>query len=751
MGRIKIKKQNYKGKREVIWIWLAAISMTIYILWRGFCTIPNHAVYGWLAAICGIILLSAEAISMLEGIGHFFSSRKKSVPDKPVIPIGWYPHIDVFIATHNEDVELLYKTVNGCRHMRYTDQNKIHIYLCDDGNRPAVAGLAERMGVGYLGLPENKHAKAGNLNNALSKTSSPYIVTFDADMIPTREFLMETVPYMFLPRLKQSDNGLWAERDEDEIDETFKMGFIQTPQSFYNPDLFQFNFFSENRIPNEQDFFFREVNVGRNNSNACIYAGSNTLISREALEAAGGISTGTITEDFETGIKIQAKGYTCYALDKVLAHGLAPTDIDNLLKQRVRWGRGCIASLRRVNLLFNKGIPIGGKLNYLACWTYWWTFLRRFIYIVAPILFVAFDIPVVVCGLREILFIWLPSYLLYNHVLKVASGGIRSQRWSNIVDTTIFPYMILPMLMETLLLKETEFHVTDKSRTVEKKSDLQFAIPHLFLLVVDLYALMVAVATALRDQNLGAVILIYWLAVNGLNLVMAIFFMAGRKNMRTNDRFFVKIPVKVTYKDKKYYGVTQDLSESGLSFLSGKAIYAPDGVGEVAVHLKADGYETTVKGHAVHVVKQENGWKYGIQLDELSGREKDTYYQILYDRDHGLAKKMSKSVSIFDDVFLNIHKRTERSTESRRRLPRVAIDRVFPLTEEGHVRMVDCNYEFVILSGEEGCGLRQKLKIVLPNGIMCCSKAGQKEGLYHVDNMEELLFCGAYDELFASV
>ena len=118
MGRIKIKKQNYKGKREVIWIWLAAISMTIYILWRGFCTIPNHAVYGWLAAICGIILLSAEAISMLEGIGHFFSSRKKSVPDKPVIPIGWYPHIDVFIATHNEDVELLYKTVNGCRHMR---------------------------------------------------------------------------------------------------------------------------------------------------------------------------------------------------------------------------------------------------------------------------------------------------------------------------------------------------------------------------------------------------------------------------------------------------------------------------------------------------------------------------------------------------------------------------------------------------------------------------------------------------------
>lgn len=751
MGKIKIKKQNQKGKKEVIWIWLAIISMIIYILWRVFFTIPEHTVYGWLATICGIILLVAEGASMLEGVGHFFNMRKKNIPDKPVIPVNWYPHVDILIATHNEEPELLYKTVNGCRHMRYPNQGKVHIYLCDDGDRPEVAGLAREMKVGYLGLSENKQAKAGNLNNALRKTHSPYIVTLDADMIPTRDFLMETVPYMFLPRFKQLDDGTWVEREEDEIDEKFKIGFIQTPQSFYNPDLFQFNFFSEVRIPNEQDFFFREVNVGRNNSNACIYAGSNTLISREALEAVGGISAGTITEDFETGIKIQAKGYTCYALEKVLAHGQAPTDIDNLLKQRIRWGRGCVASLRRVNLLFNRGIPLGGKLSYLACWMYWWTFFRRFVYIAAPVLFVVFNIPVVICKLWEMLLIWLPSYLLYNHALKVASSGIRSQRWSNIVDTTIFPYMILPILMETLLIKETKFHVTDKSRTVGKKSDIQFAIPHILLLAVDLYAFVAAVAAAFRNRNFGAAIIIYWLAVNGLNLIMSIFFMAGRQNMRTDDRFFVRLPVEITYKDKKYYGMTQDISESGFSFLSEKAIYAPDGLEEISAYFKTDAYETVVRGHAVHVVEQENGWKYGIKLDGLSGKEKDAYYQILYDRDHSLAKKMGKSVSIFDDVFLNIHKRAARHEDSRRRLPRVKIDRVFPLEKEGSVRMMDCNYEYVTLSSEEGRALDSELKIDLPNGIMCCSRMDEKEGLYHVDNMEELLFHGVFDELFASV
>ena len=36
-----------------------------------------------------------------------------------------------------------------------------------------------------------------------------------------------------------------------------------------------------------KDYFFREVNLGRSASNAVIYAGSNTVISREALEEVG--------------------------------------------------------------------------------------------------------------------------------------------------------------------------------------------------------------------------------------------------------------------------------------------------------------------------------------------------------------------------------------------------------------------------------------------------------------------------------
>ena len=464
----------------------------------------------------------------------------------------------------------------------------------------------------------------------------------------------------------------------------------------------------------------------------------------------GGIAAGTITEDFETGIKIQAKGYTCYALDKALAHGLAPTDIDSLIRQRVRWGRGCISSLRHVHLLFHPNLKLNTKLSYISCWLYWWTFFRRFIYIISPILFVVFGIPVVICGLWELLLIWLPSYLLYNHALKITSGKLRTQRWSNIVDTVIFPYMILPILLETLFIKEKKFHVTNKERTAGKKSDFQLAVPHILLLVLDGYALFLAVYTSIHTYNYGMAIIIYWLLMNGLSLFMALFFMSGRKNLRANDRFTVEFPAEVDYHGKKYYGVTGDASETGLSLIFSQSAYLPHEKGEeMEIRLKTERYEAVVKGTAVQVSKQEDGsWRYGVKLSELDEENKASYFQMLYDRDHSLAKQMGKSVSIFEDVFLNIHRRAERGTQSRRALPRVDLGLELPTVTGGKVRVVDCNYEFARLEAVDAILLPYE-QVKAPGGVMICRQAEGKAGLYQIENWQELLFNGVFDTLFA--
>lgn len=215
-------------KRNILFI-LTFIFTTIYLVWRTLFTLPIHE--GLWNIIFGVLLLLAEITTTFTTFELYYNKmkNKRAILDFPTIPDDAYPDVDVFIATHNEPVELLYTTVNACTYMEYPDKSKVHIYLCDDGNRAEVKELAKKLSVGYLGLADNQHAKSGNLNNALKHTNSPLIATFDADMIPQRTFLMDTVPYFLLPKYKKESDGTYRIRKEEEMDPNFKIGLIQTP------------------------------------------------------------------------------------------------------------------------------------------------------------------------------------------------------------------------------------------------------------------------------------------------------------------------------------------------------------------------------------------------------------------------------------------------------------------------------------------------------------------------------------------
>lgn len=141
-------------------------------------------------------MLLAELLNQIDFVLNIQSmSKVRNYPLPEMDPDQIWPDVDVFIATYNESRNLLYKTVNGCLKMRYPDPKKVHIYLCDDGNRPEIASLAREKGIHYLARQDRMGAKAGNLNHALNHSTSPYIVTLDADMIPKSEFLLQTIPY----------------------------------------------------------------------------------------------------------------------------------------------------------------------------------------------------------------------------------------------------------------------------------------------------------------------------------------------------------------------------------------------------------------------------------------------------------------------------------------------------------------------------------------------------------------------------
>lgn len=667
------------------------LTSVVYIGWRGIFTIPFE--YGIISAFWGIFLFLSELAGMYETIQQFYGMRNCIVPKKPSLPDDFvYPDVDVFIATYNEEEDLLYKTIIGCKGMHYPDKNKVHIYLCDDGNRPAIAAFAKKMEIGYLTREEHVDAKAGNLNNALSFTNSPYIATFDADMIPLHSFLMETIPYFFLPEYEETEEGNWHKRNE--VLEDLKIGFIQAPQSFYNPDLFQYYLYAEHKVPNEQDFFYRDIQLSRNKSRSAIYGGSNTVLARSALEAVGGFYTGVITEDFATGIAIQNKGYTCYAIEDILAIGLSPTDLKSLIKQRERWARGCIQTLRKVNFFFMKKLTAGQKTSYFSSLLYWYTPFRRFMYIASPILFVLFDIVIVKATFWQIIVFWGPYYLAYKVALRYLSGNIRNNRWSNVYDTIMFPSLLFPVLLETFGISKKKFSITTKKKVDDSFAyQCKHALPHLVFCILSIISIAIAFSSLLREDALFYLIIIFWLIVNLYSLMMSFLFMMGRKSYRKSERFNAQLASKIIFDNKQFVGKTSDISEGGFSIVLEAPQFIPYDK-PCTVEIWDDANHAQIKGVLVQCSKVENKWKYGFSVCELEEEQLANYTHLIYDRLPSLPQYIDKSSSSFEDLSKNLLFRLAKKPFVKNdKVPHIPFRKKFTLQNGGQVEVVEYSFE----------------------------------------------------------
>lgn len=632
-------KMSFEKKRNISFVFTLLLS-GIYLFWRTFFTIPWSK--GFLQAAAGILLLAAEMVTTL-GMFELMISRMRGEEkklDMPQIPKELFPHIDVFIATHNEPKELLYKTINACTFMEYPDKNKVHIYVCDDGNRKEIKDLAESLGVGYLGLENNTKAKSGNYNNALSKTSSPLIATLDSDMIPRRKFLVKTVPYFFIPEVK--------------------MGLVQTPQSFYNQDLFQFNLFSEKDIPNEQDFFSREINVMRNSTNSSAYTGSNTVILRKAMEEIGGFPYETITEDFETSLRLQKAGYITYATSEVLASGLSTTTVKSMIDQRIRWARGVIQSIQNTNAVFTSDLPLSGRISYLNAYLYWWSFFCRMVFIISPILFALFGFQLVECSFWELILFWLPSHLSYSISVRFLSTNVRNLRWSQIIDTILAPYLVVPVFLESIGLHQQKFKVTDKKKQGVKTTSFRYIIPHGVLILVTLAAIINFVKGKYGTALIYSGVIIFWLCYNLMSLVYAVLFMLGRDSKRKYERIKAEERVEIRTKGKVFHGTSIDVSEEGISFKSDTCIPIKEGeLFELAV--TSEYYSCLLKAEAVFIKEEMDGdkkiWFYAAAVAPEKEEDKRNWFQIIHDREHSLPKEIDPWMTVYDELYRNISMR----------------------------------------------------------------------------------------------
>ena len=670
--------QNIKLAFSRLLVPLTIIFSTVYIVWRAFFTLPFE--YGMIAITLGIFLLIVEIVGMFEAIVHFYSMTDIVIPEKPKIDDeSLFPDVDVFIATYNEPADLLYKTINGCIHMDYPDKSKVHIYICDDGSRQEIKELAEKMNVYHVVRDEHKHAKAGNLNNAMKVSNSPLIVTLDADMIPMSNFLTSCIPYFLTGE---------------------KIGFVQTPQAFYNLDLYQYYLYSEDRIPNEQDYFYRTVQTSRNKTNSVIYGGSNTIILRKALDEIGGFVTDVITEDFATGMAIQSNGYKCIAIADVHASGLSPEDLKSLIKQRERWARGCIQSGRKLNILFRKGLNWKQKLSYLSSITYWYSSFKRLAYIIAPIAFAVFGIVVVKCTPSELLFFWMPMYILNKACIRKLSGNIRSAKWSNVYENILFPALFPVVLIETFGLSKKTFAVTRKDGVIENDRQYQIKqlIPHAVFGALTLFGIIKCAAFVFITGSMNYIFIMYWLIINFYNIIMSIFFMMSRGNYPEAKKAKAAVGCSISREKGAFTCVTSSISEKEFSVILDFPQYFKNDT-LVNVTLSSQKYTCSFKAAIINIEtkRNEHTFKYTFEIVEIEEYQNRELLQIIYDREPSIVSTLNEDISSFDDIRLNVTKRMEKEIvyNESRKIPRVVVRKDFETIEGYKIRIIDFNYKYI--------------------------------------------------------
>ena len=579
------------GRRTAIRViaLLALVASVVYLAWRVTSTLDPDA---WWASVP----LVALEIHATLGLALFMFSLW-SVDDRPphrdVTETGF--RIAVLVPTYNEGIEVLLPTVAAAAAMRVTHET----WVLDDGSRPEVEQLARDLGVHYLTRSEHLHAKAGNLNHAMTVVDADLIAVLDADHVADADFLVRTVGYF-------DDPGL---------------ALVQTPQEFYNHDSFEHEAVTgDGERFHEQTLFYRVLQPGKNRWGGAFWCGTGAVVRVAALREVGGVATDTITEDIHTTIRLHRRGWRTVYHNEVLARGLAAGDADTYQLQRLRWGTGAMQVLRHENPMWVPGLTIPQRLTYASTLLGWFDAWRTLGFAILPMVVVFTGVVPIRADLVTFAAAFLTTFVLQQVALRALSRGCHRPILSVVFELVRMTANLRATL--TLLTRgRPTFVVTPKGRQGESRGRVRVPPPLLSLLAGSVlaaawFALTLLGRTPVTYPELGAVFAAFgWMLVNVALAWLAIARVRSlryARERRASVRFDVDLPAIIGSLAAR----TLDVSTAGAKVVAGSEVAVGS---DVALTLATEG-EPIVLGAFVRSAHREPGAGFVHGLEFLTGQ-----------------------------------------------------------------------------------------------------------------------------------
>lgn len=251
------------------------------------------------------------------------STLKKSAPE-----LLDYPFVTIQLPVYNEKyvVERLIDAVSAIDY----PLDKFEIQVLDDSTDDSVDLIAtkvqnvKRRGVAIhlIRRPNRVGYKAGALAYGLSLAKGDYLAVFDADFIPRKDFLLDTLPHFDSPSVGMVQTK-WSHLNTN-------FGWLTRAQGFW------------------LDAHFTVEQKGREAAGSFINFNGTAGIWRKAcIEDAGGWHHDTLTEDLDLSYRAQLRGWKLNYLEEHESPAELPVVIPAIKSQQYRWNKGAAETARK--------------------------------------------------------------------------------------------------------------------------------------------------------------------------------------------------------------------------------------------------------------------------------------------------------------------------------------------------------------------------------------------------------------------
>ena len=321
---------DYQGK-EHYWSHIAALVILV--------------IYG----LCLVLIFFYSVIQLSLAIAYVRNKKKQQSRVTPDFDLASAPKVTVQLPMFNE-MYVAERIIETVAEMDYP-RDKFQIQVLDDSTDETkdiiankCAEIAARgINIQHVHRTDRTGYKAGALDDAMDKVEGEFIAIFDADFVPSKDFLLLTIPYF------QSDN----------------VGVVQTRWGHLNKD---YSLLTELQAFGLNGHFAIEQG-GRNVSGHYInFNGTAGVWRRSTIDDAGGWEHDTITEDLDLSYRAQMKGWRFVYLEEVESPAELPITMSALKSQQHRWMKGGAEVFIKMwkRLATTKGIKTSDRIHGLA-------------------------------------------------------------------------------------------------------------------------------------------------------------------------------------------------------------------------------------------------------------------------------------------------------------------------------------------------------------------------------------------------